>query len=244
MDHVPEPLQVGDGQHVFSIAQRYIDGCATIHLHLRVRPRRDDPCAEELCAVLRGGLGARDDVLDLRYITDGSWPPLKGLERAIFGLDHWHGAPDVEHLMLVRVVQPTELPERVTFRQIGSQLVGLKALHECPIFRAYSAQHPARPLRFVRLPAYADGELRFSGGVGIVDEDELPEEIVERGPQVVTKLGHDQSDTGIGWWSTETEDVLAGIVVEVTDDAAILLREKGATFEIECGQVLVRTSEP
>jgi hypothetical protein len=60
----------------------------------------------------------------------------------------------------------------------------------------------------------------------------------------VPKLGHDEPDTGIGWWSAEAEDILAGIALEVTDDAAIRLVKKGAPFAVEAGQVLVRPCQP
>jgi len=239
--------QIFDSEGIFRIAQRYIDGLATIHLHLRVRPRRDDPGTEEFCAVI-GGVGARDDVLDLSYITDDPGPPRKFLpleivRREVFKLNHRQGASDVEHTMLVRVVQPVQEGERVTIRYLDSKLVGLHTLNECPIVRAYAAKHAAR-VGTIPIPAFADGELCLPGRLTAAKEHQLPEEILQRGPQVVAELGNDESDVGIGWWSTQTEDILAHLAIEVTDDAAIFIVEKGAAFAVEAGQVLVRPCQP
>ena len=67
--------------------------------------------------------------------------------------------------------------------------------------------------------------------------------VVERGPQVVAEFGNDQPDTGIRRVPAHVEDVLAGLAVEVTKDAAILIYEEGAPFSVEGCQVLVRAMQ-
>jgi hypothetical protein len=246
-DFCADTAQIFDSERIFRIAQRYIDGLATIHLHLRIRPCRNDPGTEELCAVV-GGVGARDDVIDLSYVTDypgppSRFPPLEIVRQEVFKLNHRQDASDVEHAMLVRVVQPVQESEGVTIRYLDSKLVGLHALNECPIIRAYAAKHAGR-VGAIPIPAFADGELCLPGRLTAAKEHQLPEEILQRGPQVVAKLGNDESDMGIGWWSAQTEDILARIAIEVTDDAAIFIVEKGAPFAVEAGQVLVRPCQP
>jgi len=74
----------------------------------------------------------------------------------------------------------------------------------------------------------------------------LPKEIVKRGPQVVSELPDDEPETGIGRLAVEAEDVLACIVVELTDEAGIFLvkpSEEPLPFSVERGQVLVRSFE-
>jgi hypothetical protein len=75
-------------------------------------------------------------------------------------------------------------------------------------------------------------------------EHELPKEIVERGPQVVSELGKDEPDTGFGSVAADTKDILACLAVEIADDAALFLVREGAPFSVECGQVLVRALQP
>jgi hypothetical protein len=242
-DFLPDADQVIDHDGIFRIAHRYIDGLVTLHLHLRVRPARNDASTEEFCAVVAGGLGYREDGLDLSYVSNDARPPrrflpLEIVRREVFRL-HRNRASDVEHSMLVRVVQPSETCESVQVSYLGSKLVGLHALNECPIVSAYAANHPAG-FQAIPLPAFVDGELCIPGGLSAAKEHELPKEIVQRGPQVVAELGHDQSDTGIGWWSAETENILAHIAIEVTDDAAVFIVQEDAPFAVECGQVLVR----
>jgi hypothetical protein len=120
-----------------------------------------------------------------------------------------------------------------------SKVVGLDVFDDCPIIRAYSAQRRTR-VRCIPLPAYVDRELRSPSWGSPTEQDELPDEIVKRGPQVVAELSDEEPETGIGEIAGEAKDVLAGVAVELTDDAAIFLVKEGAPFAVERGQVLVR----
>jgi hypothetical protein len=81
------------------------------------------------------------------------------------------------------------------------------------------------------------------GGNSPSEEHELPNEIVKRGPQVVSELSDNEPETGIGH-AGKAEDIFAAVAIELTDNAAIFLvkpREEDRTFVIERGQVLVRS---
>jgi hypothetical protein len=124
--------------------------------------------------------------------------------------------------------------------RLVSKVVGLDVLNVCPIVRAYAAKRKEK-VPLIPLPAFIDGELRSAGGASPTEQDELPDEIVKRGPQVVAELPDDESETGIGQTACQAENVLASVAIELTDDAAIFLVKEGAPFLVERGQVLVRS---
>jgi hypothetical protein len=257
-DGPPESRKIVEHEGMFPIAQRYIDGLATLHLHLRIRSSGPDEHTHELCAVVKGGAGAVSDPQNLTYVAGGDGPPGEVIRRAIFGDHHpptvhfdprrqlrgigdRQGAADMENAMLVHVVEPRDGGERVRIRRLGSKVIGLGCLDQCPIIRAYSAKHPTAAQ--IPLPAFVDGKLRAPTGAAAPKEHELPKEIVERGPQVVAELPDDQPEPGVGRVAINPEDIFAGIALEVTDDSAIFLRKEGLPFSVERGQVLVRAFE-
>src|SRR3954462_15266461 len=67
--------EIVDHERMFRVAQRYVDGLAALHLHLRVRPGGidQDPC--EFCAVVAGGLPAERKTTNFSYVTDPPGPP-------------------------------------------------------------------------------------------------------------------------------------------------------------------------
>jgi hypothetical protein len=232
---------------MFRIAKRYLDGLATLHLHLRVRPSDLDGDAHEFCAVVTSDRRDIGRATDLSYVSNGLGVPGEVTHVWAFGTERdsdWKSAgedsPDVDKPMLVHIVKPREQGQ-VRVRRAFSLLKGLAPLNDCPIIRAYSTKHPKA--RLIPLPAFVDRELRVAGGAAAPQEHELPKEIVERGPQVVAELPDDESDTRIGRLPIETEDVLARVAIELTDDAAIFLvdsPQEGPPLGIERGQVLVR----
>lgn len=241
-------LEVEDKKGFMGIAQRYIDGGVSLHLHLRVRPGGldSDPC--EFCAVIASDHRGVSDPQDLAYVVDGERVPGEQTRiwafLAVGDLDRRgarEGAPGVDEPMLVHVVKPRKQGQ-IRLRRVFSVLKGLDRLDECPIIRAYAAKHPYA--RLIPLPAFVDGELRLPAGGAASKEHDLPNEIVKRGAQVVSELPDDEPDTGIGRLAAETEDVLAGIALELTDDAAIFLVKEGVPFSVERGQVLVRSLKP
>jgi hypothetical protein len=143
--------------------------------------------------------------------------------------------------MLVHIVEPRQERE-IRIRRAFSRLKGLDHLNRCPIIRAYAAKS-ATPALAVPLPAFVDGELRAPGGAAATEPDELPDEIVKRGPQVVSELPDEEPDTGIGHLPFETKDILAGIGIEITPDAAVFQVKEGAFFAVDRAQVLVRSFE-
>ena len=140
--------------------------------------------------------------------------------------------------VLVHVVEPRK-EGQVRLRRAFSVLKGLDRLDCCPIIRAYAADRSPPPA-LIPLPAYVDGELGATGGTAASELNELPDEIVKRGPQVVAALADDDPETGIGQLPFEAKDVLAGIALEVSNDSAVFLAKEGVPFTIERGQVLVR----
>jgi hypothetical protein len=154
----------------------------------------------------------------------------------------------VDKAVLVYVVEPRELG-KVRLRRAFSFVKGLDRLDQCPIIRAYAAKSfPsfasfASSYPLIPLPAYLDGELVRPDGTPPTGEYELPNEIVQRGPQVVSELPDDQPDTGIGELPSEAKDVLAGIALELTDEEAVFLVKEDVPFTVERGQVLIRTFE-
>jgi hypothetical protein len=145
----------------------------------------------------------------------------------------------VEEAVLVHVVEPRQEGKK-RLRRAFSVLKGLDRLDSCPIIRAYSAKG-ALSASPIPLPAFIDGELRRTSGAAAAKSNELPDEIVKRGPQVVGELSDDEPDTGIGKLAAEVKDILAGIALEVTDDEAVFLVAEGVPFSVERGQVLVRS---
>jgi hypothetical protein len=142
--------------------------------------------------------------------------------------------------MLVHIVEPREQGQ-LRLRRAFSVLKGLDRLDCCPIISAYTADHPKVGL--IPLPAFVDGELRSSGGAPSSQKHELPKEIVQRGPQLVTELPDDEPETGFGKLAANPKDVLAGIALEVTHDGATFVVkpfEEPLPFLVERGQVLLR----
>ena len=240
-------VEILDDEPLFRIAQGYLDGRVTLHLHLRIRAAGDDPDPCEFCAVVASDRGDVLHVKDLRYVFDADDVPRERAKEVAFsieGIDRGalrHDASDMDVPMLVYVVEPREEGE-IVVRRAFSSVVGLDRLDRCPIIRAYSAErHP--PLLAIPLPAYVDGELRLSRGTAAAELHELPDEIVKRGPQVVAELPDDEPDTGFGELAAEAYDVLAGLALEVSNDAAIFLAKKDLPFAVERGQVLIRAFE-
>ena len=143
--------------------------------------------------------------------------------------------------MFVHIVEPRQERE-IRIRRAFSRLKGLDDLNRCPIIRAYAAKS-ATPAVPIPLPAFVDGELSAASGAAASEPDELPDEIVKRGPQVVSELPDEEADTGIGHLPFDPEDILAGVGIEITPDAAVFLVKEGALFAVERAQVLVRTFE-
>ena len=245
--HGPE---IGEDQGVLRIAQRYLDGLVTLHLHLRVRPRDLNGDPHEFCAVIASRRGDVGRAADLAYVPNGDGIPGEVANVWAFGAEAngdlealGEDTSNVDMPMFVHIVKPRKEGE-IRVRRAVSELKGLVSLDDCPIIRAYTAKHPEA--RQIPLPAFVDGELRLPTGATAPEEHQLPNEIVERGPQVVSKLPDDESDPGIGRLPIETKDILAGIAIELTHDAAVFLvdpRLKGGSFLIERGQVLVRSFE-
>jgi hypothetical protein len=78
-------LKVGEEQGVFRIAERYLKGRVTLHLHLRVRPGRPDADTCELCAVVVSDRGDIVHVDDLCYVPDQSGIPRELARVLAFG---------------------------------------------------------------------------------------------------------------------------------------------------------------
>lgn len=244
---IADIFEVADEEGVLRVAERYLKGSATIHLHLRVRTGGNEGHAHEFCGVVashRGDVGRRQDLL---YVPDATGIPGELARRwasAVADRDAERagpGAPDVDEAMLVYIVEPGELGE-VRLRRAFSFVKGLDRLDQCPIIRAYAAKHPGVRI-LIPLPAFVDRELGPTGGTPATGQHDLPDEIVKRGPQVVSELSDDEPDTGIGELPSEAKDLLAGVALELTDDEAIFLVKEDVSFTVERGQVLVRTFE-
>lgn len=242
-------VQIPEDEGMFRIAQGYLNGCVTVHLHLRVRPIGLKADTHEFCAVFASDRGDIVHVNDLAYVFDGDRVPREEARILAFGTvgdadgrRDRHGAADVDESVLVHVVQPSQ-QGGVRLRRAFSVLKGLDRLDRCPIIRAHAAKRaPLQPFS-IPLPAFLDGELRLASGAAPSEQHELPRDIIQRGPQVVRELPDDDPDTGMGQLSFEAKDVLAGIALEVTDDEAIFLVNDGVSFTVERGQVLVRAFE-
>jgi hypothetical protein len=240
--------QITEDEAALRIAQSYIEAEITLHLHLRVRPRRGEDDAYEFCAVVATDKGAIEHIADLRNMLDEAGIPRELARAEAFRASMKHldweefrqGAADVNEAMLVYVVKPRKQGQ-IRLSRLVSTLKGLDVLDSCPIIRAYATKHP--DARLIPLPAFVDGELGLARGASSPQEHELPKEVVQRGPQVVSELPDDEPDTGIGEIAAEAKHVLAGIAVELTDDAAVFLVKEGISFAVERGQVLIRSFE-
>jgi hypothetical protein len=245
--HLPQVSDSKGREGLLRIAQKYLDGLVTIHLHLRIRAGGLDQNAHEFCAVIASHRGDVGDAEDFSYALDGSGIP--GELSRVFafapvgdadGTRVGESPGDVDEAVLVHIVQPRK-KGKVRLRRAVSVLKGLDVLDKCPIIHAYTAKHPKA--RLIPLPAFVDGELRLAGGAASPEEYELPDEIVKRGPQVVSELPDDEPETGIGRLAVEAKDVLACVAVELTQEAGIFLVKpglEGVPFSVERGQVLIR----
>ena len=70
MDVAAHIEEVGESEGLLRIAQGYLDGRLTIHLHLRVRSRGLDSDPHEFCAVVASNRGNVGDAEDLSYVFD------------------------------------------------------------------------------------------------------------------------------------------------------------------------------
>jgi hypothetical protein len=75
--------------------------------------------------------------------------------------------------------------------RVVASKVGLQILDACPVVAVDTPQHGVEPLRR-RGPFCVDRELVSVVGLSAVEEDQLPYEVVERGPQVVNDLTDQQ----------------------------------------------------
>ena len=250
-DVLLDQSEIGDAESVFRIAKRYLDGLVTLHLHLRVRSGGPDSDAHEFCGVVASDRGDVAHVKDLSYVFAPLREPRELAREAAFAADveiHRErerlreGTANMDKPVLVHIVQPIEM-DQVRLRRAFSVAVGLSSLDSCPIIRAYAAKSPAS-VPLIPLPAFVDGVLRAPSGATAPEVDELPDEIVKRGPQVVAELPDDEPDTGVGEFAPDAEDIFARIALEVSDDAAIYLVKPGeerGDFFVERAQVLVRS---
>jgi hypothetical protein len=249
-DDLPEDFQVSEDEGMFRIAERYLHGRVTLHLHLRIRPRGLDGDSREFCAVVASDHGDVLHLTEVSYLFGEDDVPRELTRVSAFapapnvvaGDRHClrNGATDVQDAMLVHIVEPRK-EGKVRIRRAFSRTIGLQELDGCPIIRAYSAKRSTPNAILIPLPSFLDGELRLASGTTASESDELPDEIVKRGPQVVSELPDDQPDTGVGEFPAEAKDVLAGVALEMTDDGVVFLVKEGVPFVVERGQVLVRS---
>lgn len=241
-----DEAEVLENEGAFSIAQTYLDCRATLHLHLRVRPGGFESDPHEFCAVIASQRGDILHVEDRPYVAHGDWVPWPLTREGVIDDDPRRRSlrqdtGDVEKPMLVYVVEPRELGQ-LRIRRAFSFLKGLDRLDRCPISRAYTAKF-GFGARLVPLPAFVDREFRSLVRDVAFEEDELPDEIIKRGPQVVSELPDDQSDAGVGELPFKAEDILAGLAIEMSNNSAALLVKEGTPFAVESGQVLLRAFE-
>jgi hypothetical protein len=111
---VPAHLnQVGEEEAVFRIAQRYLDGLVTLHLHLRVRARGLDEDAHEFCAVVASRRGRVGHAEDPPNILDEAGMPRESTRIFAFGAvgdgdrnGLSEGTADMREAVLVHIVKP------------------------------------------------------------------------------------------------------------------------------------------
>lgn len=244
-DESVDVVEMSGVESLRSVAEGYVQGRVVAHLHLRVRATWLEPNPCEFCAVIASDRGNVMHVKDLSYISDGDWipgelarelafRPIGDIDRNNLGID----ASNVDESVLVHIIEPRKEGE-IRVRRAFSTLKGLDRLDHCPIVRAYASKHGGRSFQ-IPLPAFIDRELRLPCGAPSSQQHELPKEIVKRGPQVVCELSDDDPDTGIGELASKAKDVLAGIALELTDDAAVFLVKDRPPFAVERGQVLLR----
>src|SRR5215213_8183861 len=75
LDQDRHSRQVGEDEPMLRIAQGYIDGRVTLHLHLRIRTSGLDQDPDEFCGVVASDHGAVSHVQDLAYVADGERIP-------------------------------------------------------------------------------------------------------------------------------------------------------------------------
>jgi hypothetical protein len=238
-----------------SVLERYRQGDLAIHLHMRVRTRASQANAENLCAlVVRSSPNVMDvSGIDMSDILDVAEPKQRPVwADRLHRLSHEKGW--LQEVMLVRTVEAIELPQgmtpdhvdRLTQRILESTVVWLDALNNCPVFRARSLQGVFGSLRVPFAFLVEDWECRAtlpSSRCASTQDDELPDQFVQQRPQVMGELANEDSPFPARRISRYAKDVLARLTIELTDETAIYLLEKGGDFLIEEGQVLISAFE-
>jgi hypothetical protein len=149
---------------------------------------------------------------------------------------------DVNGPMLVKVVQVAEDGQGVQ-RDVLSKVERLRGLEACDVMRGkrtgLRSAFPRIPLRFV----FEDRELRAFVGGAAGEQRELPNEVVEGGPEVVGEFP-DPDAPGLRWGlDIDPQDVFAGLRVELTEHGAFLVPDMATKRLIKESQVLVGALE-
>jgi hypothetical protein len=222
LDEIEDPSEaLGRGP---TLAETYGDGKLGIHLHLRVRVGKGVADPQNLCAVIE--------------------PPHRVLE---FSDPHTSGRDEIEVLlrrlqrkghgwlrrsMLVRIGEVGEHGER---RFVGAALcpIGLNRIDACPVLLGDAPEHPVADAWGSALtPApvarsrRANGELVVPTRLPAAEDDQLPNEMVQRGPKVLDKIPEKQPPFGVrlsqDFQGADLDDLTArlcsGFALDLVDD--------------------------
>ena len=228
------PEGVYDGR---SAAERYVDGAAGLHVHLGLvgagGPNAD---VKQTCALfialdpLREYLPAAH--LNLGCFADG---------------EQWQEVP-----VLVDVPESVEQPEQ----RVVASLVRLTSLDLCERIGAHADERPVPIGLGPLVPASGGGEPLLGHaiaerepdliiGCGVVQQNELEGEVIERGAEVVDDLAHDRAQARDFSWlpaGVQPEEVLGALrVSEGNDGPAVRIVAERKNFMVKRLQLLYRT---
>lgn len=225
----------------YTLAERYVEGELSLHLHIRSRRIEGPP--HDFCAVLERGVGGskghRNRLTELAQLV-GRW--IDGLIDRMSGEDDVvaDGPNGMQDLVLIDAREFVEVPQPMVLRG-PADLKRLQLLDNCPVFLGEIGHLVSCSLgsKEVDSVAYREGGLPVGGPLA-GKYGELPDEVIERRPGVLQTIPDDHSELQRRAFSDVSPvGVIGAIRLSLVGDDVRLTLQKGADPPIEFLQVLV-----
>lgn len=220
-----------------TLAERYLDGCDALHVHLGFQTLGvlgDDSIAVHVCAVVQHAPSPADLDLDLggsRLDSD-----LRLLSPDAPSQD-W-----VKEAVLVDVREVDKDGERSADLDLRT-VVRLQLLDDCSMVATHASEHRVEAAR--RRSFRVDRELVALPGLATIQQDELPDEIVEGRAQVVDELADEHRPNKIGLLQNpEAGDLPFALRLKLAGDQIRTALEVGPELLLESVHVRVSPGEP
>lgn len=218
-----------------STSKRYLQADISIHVHVRLRSRGNEPESCDLCAVFVASEGPH------LSNGDGASVLVRVVPRPV-EVDPLNRSPRGEgRVVLVGIPEAVKDHEKVASRVVTPSVVRLNFLDYCPCLTRNAPKPSLGPFveAFRRL-FFEDGESvppasRLRCLASFVDE--LPHQVLKRGPQVVDDLPDQHAESVRSVGEADAEEVLIRLGLELSDDLIGAKLEPGPGFRIERFQV-------